>query len=62
MCSCGQPLQYKFILNLDNLTIYLPILKGDVPRCRAEIIQISSEGLSLPVDDQSSSCTSKSHY
>lgn len=40
----------------------LPILKGDAPRCGAEIIKASSNWLSLPVDDQSSRYTSESHH
>lgn len=37
-------------------------MKSDIPRCGAEVIKVSGEGLSLPVDDQSSRCASKSHH
>lgn len=40
----------------------LPIMKSDIPRCGAEVINVSGERLSLPVDDQSSRCSSKSHH
>lgn len=40
----------------------LPIMKSDIPSCGAEVIQVRGEGLSLPVDEQSSRCASTSHH
>lgn len=40
----------------------LPIVKSDIPSCGAEVIRVCGEGLSLPVDQQSSRCASKSHH
>lgn len=40
----------------------LAILKGDVAGQRAEIVEAGCDWIGLPVDDQSSSLTSKSHH
>lgn len=40
----------------------LPIMESDIPRCGAEVIKVSGEGLGLPVHDQSPSCASESHH
>lgn len=40
----------------------LPILKGDVARQRAEIVQARCDWIRLPVDDQSPSLTSESRH
>lgn len=37
-------------------------MKSDIPRRGAEVVKISGEGLSLPVDDQSPRCASQSHH
>lgn len=48
--------------NMGQIWTHLPILKGDVSRKGAEVIKISSDWLSFPVDKKSSNCTSESQH